>query len=319
MKTRILGRSELEVSALGLGCWAIGGPFWKNGEPVGWGEVDDQESTRAIRRARELGINFFDTADIYGVGHSETLLGEVLHGERDQVVIATKFGNTFDVTQRVSTGRDFSREYIRQACEASLRRLQTDYIDLYQIHPKEMEHAQAMEVCATLEELADEGKIRFYGWSTDDPERAAWFQDGEHYVSVQHNLNVFEDNPEMIAVCETLNLASVNRGPLARGLLTGKFSRDSSLPSNDVRSKWDFKDGLQAERLAQLDDLRPILTRDGRTLTQAAIGWLWARSPLTIPIPGFKTVQQVEETIGAMEHGPLPDDQMQEIADYLKG
>jgi aryl-alcohol dehydrogenase-like predicted oxidoreductase len=319
MKTRILGRSGMEVSALGLGCWAIGGPFWKNGEPVGWGEVDDQESTRAIRRARELGITFFDTADIYGVGHSETLLGEVLHGERDQVVIATKFGNTFDAAKRISTGRDFSREYIRQACEASLRRLQTDYIDLYQIHPKEMEHAQAMEVCAVLEELVSEGKIRYYGWSTDDPERAAWFQEGEHYASVQHNLNVFEDNPEMIAVCEDLNLASVNRGPLARGLLTGKFNRDSSLPSNDVRSKWDFKDGLQAERLEQLDELRPILTRDGRTLTQAAIGWLWARSPQTIPIPGFKTVQQVEETIGAIRYGPLPDDQMQEIADYLKG
>src|SRR6266545_6714224 len=131
---RKLGRSGIEVSAMGLGCWAIGGPFWMGETPVGWGEVDDEESIRAIQRGMELGVNFFDTSDVYGTGHSERVLSRALVGRRDQVVIATKFGNTFDEATRQLTGGNGSPEYIRQACEASLRRLKTDYIDLYQFH-----------------------------------------------------------------------------------------------------------------------------------------------------------------------------------------
>jgi aryl-alcohol dehydrogenase-like predicted oxidoreductase len=250
---------------------------------------------------------------VYGAGHSEVILGHALAGERDQVVIATKFGNVFNETTRQVTGRNYKREYIRKACEASLGRLKTDYIDLYQLHPKEVNLHDAEEVGETLEELVSEGKIRYYGWSTDDPDSAKWFITGAHYTSVQHNLNLFEDNQAMLEVCETLNLASVNRGPLARGILTGKFTRESRIPSNDVRNKWDFKSGLQAKRIKQLKELRDILTRDGRTLTQAAIGWLWARSSKTIPIPGFKSVKQVEESFGTVRFGQLSEQQMRDI------
>lgn len=316
---RVLGRSGVEVSAMGLGCWAIGGPFYRDGKPVGWGQVNDNESIRAIHRALELGITFFDTADVYGCGHSERILGQALAGRRDRVVIATKFGNVFDEETRQITGADASPDYIRRACEASLRRLQTDYIDLYQLHLGNYDLEKAPEVREALEQLVAEGKIRYYGWSTDDPQRARVFAEGEHCVAIQQRLNIFEGNLETLRVCETHQLASVNRGPLGMGLLTGKFTPQSTLPEDDVRRTrgWDFTQGEAAERLRMLERLRGVLTRDGRTLAQAALGWLWARSQVTIPIPGFKTVQQVEENAGAMRFGPLSAEQMREVDELL--
>ena len=313
MFTRELGRSGIAVSAMGLGCWAIGGPLWRDGQARGWGEVDDAESTRAIHRALELGITFFDTADVYGAGHSERVLGQALAGRRDQVVIATKFGNTFDERTREGTGTNASPDYIRRACDASLRRLQTDYIDLYQLHIGNYDREEAGAVRDVLEELVAAGKIRSYGWSTDDPARARVFAEGPHCTAIQQRLNLFEGNAETLAVCEEHNLASVNRGPLGMGLLTGKFNAESRMPESDVRHGWDFQQGPQAERLEKLQALREVLTGDGRTLAQAALGWLWARSDKTIPIPGFKSVAQVEENTGATRFGPLSDAQMRQI------
>ena len=317
MLKRRLGRSGIEVSGLGLGCWAIGGPFWRDNKPVGWGQVDDEESLRAIQRALELGVSFFDTADAYGCGHSERVLGKALAGQRDKVVIATKFGAAFDEQTSQLIGENASAEYIPQACEASLRRLDRDYIDLYQFHLNKYDLAQAGEVQEVLEELVEQGKIRYYGWSTDQPERARVFVKGAHYTAVQQRLNIFQGNIETLDVCEQLDLASINRGPLGQGLLTGKFQTNSALPEDDIRHKWNFKEGTVAERLGKLEDLREILTRDGRTLAQAALGWLWARSDKTIPIPGFKTVKQVEENVGAAEFGPLTAEQMKEIDKVL--
>lgn len=315
--TRILGRSGIAVSGLGMGCWAIGGPAWRDGRPIGWGDVDDAESVRAIHRALDLGVTLFDTADIYGAGHSERILGQALAGRRGQVVIASKFGQLFDETTRQAIGRDASPAYIRRACEASLRRLNTDYLDLYQFHIGDYDLERAGEVRETLEELVQAGKIRAYGWSTDDPTRARFFAEGPHCATIQQRLNIFEGNAETLAVCEAAGLGSLNRGPLAMGLLTGKFTADSTMPQNDVRSGWDFRAGVQAERLQQLDALRDVLTQDGRTLAQAALGWLWARSAITIPIPGFKTVAQVEENAAALRRGPLTAGQMAEIERIL--
>jgi len=313
MVTRQLGRSGIEVSAMGLGCWAIGGPLWRDGQPRGWGDVDDSESIRAIHRALDLGVTFFDTADVYGAGHSEHIVGQALAGRRDRVVIATKFGNTFDEATRTGTGTDASPDYIRRACDASLRRLQTDYIDLYQFHVGTYDPAEADVVRDVLEELVAAGKIRTYGWSTDDPDRARIFAEGPHCSAIQQRLNIFEGSQQTLAVCEELNLASVNRGPLGMGLLTGKFNADSVLPASDVRHDWNLRDGEQAERLDKLQALRDVLVSDGRTLAQAALGWLWARSEKTVPIPGFKTVGQVEENAGAMRFGMLSDEQMEMV------
>ena len=319
---RKLGRSEINVSALGMGCWAIGGPFWAGEEPLGWGEVDDEESIRAIHTALDRGITFFDTANVYGAGHSEIVLGRALSGRRSEVVIATKFSATFDETTRQVTGDDATPEGIIKACDESLRRLNTDYIDLYQFHDNGFLADEALPVRDTLEKLVAEGKIRSYGWSTDFPDRADIFAQGENCTAIQLQLNVLDDNPEMIALCEKYNLAAINRGPLAMGLLTGKYTADTKPSIDDVRGEkspdWMkyFKGGVpNPEWLQKRDAISEILTSDGRTLSQGAIGWLWARSTQTIPIPGFRTVKQVEENTEAMKFGPLTPEQVRQIAE----
>ena len=322
---RTLGRSEIEVSALGMGCWAIGGPFWSGETPNGWGEVDDEESIRAIHKALDLGVNLFDTANVYGAGHSERVLGRAFDGRRTQVVIATKFNAVFDETTRQVTGADTSPEGIRSACEASLRRLNTDYIDLYQFHDNGYPAEKAAPIRETLEELVQEGKIRSYGWSTDFPERAQVFAQGPKCSAVQLQLNVLDDNPAMIALCEKENLAALNRGPLAMGLLTNKYTTEIKVAANDVRGEkspeWMkyFKDGKPSpEWAAKRDAIREILTSKGRSISQGALAWNWARSEKTLPIPGFRTVAQVEENAGAMQFGPLTTEQMNEINRLLE-
>jgi aryl-alcohol dehydrogenase-like predicted oxidoreductase len=323
MDTRTLGPSGIQVSPMGLGCWAIGGPFWDGTKPLGWGEVDDDESTRAIRRGLELGVAFFDTADLYGTGRSERVLGRALAGRRDDVVVATKFGNAFDEDTRQFTGTDVSPAYVRAACQASLRRLGTDRIDLYQLHTEDVDPGQAAAVQEVLEALADEGKIRAYAWSTDDPALARLFAGGPRFAAVQHELNVLNDTPEMLALCEELGLASIDRGPLGMGLLTGKFQPGSRLAADDIRGTdpdwmvW-FRDGRPApEWLERLAAVREVLTSGGRSLAQGALAWIWARSPRTVPIPGFRTVAQVEENAAAMATGPLTAAQLAEVDTLL--
>jgi aryl-alcohol dehydrogenase-like predicted oxidoreductase len=317
---RNLGRSGIEVSALGMGCWAIGGPFWEGDTPHGWGEVDDGESIRAIHAAIDRGINFFDTANVYGAGHSERVLSRALAGIRSQAVIATKFNAVFDETTRQVTGSDSSPEGIRKACDESLRRLNTDYIDLYQFHDNGFPAEKALPVREALEGLVRAGKIRAYGWSTDFPDRAEVFAQGTHCTAIQLQLNVLDDNPAVIAICEGYNLAAINRGPLAMGLLTDKYTAETKASIDDVRGEKNpewmkyFVNGLPNPKwLAKRDAVREILTSGGRTVAQGALAWLWARSPQTIPIPGFRTVKQVEENARAMEYGPLMPAQMHEI------
>jgi aryl-alcohol dehydrogenase-like predicted oxidoreductase len=209
-------------------------------------------------------------------------------------------------------------DYVRKACDASLRRLGTDHIDLYFFHWKEYSPGLAADLVPVLEELVDENKIRYYGWSTPYVEQASVFTQGEHCTSMQCNYNIFERNPGMLAHCRENDLGTVARGPLAMGILTGKYSKDSRMPENDVRSSWNLKEGRIAQQLEMLEATRDILTRDGRTLPQAALGWLWALSPQVVPIPGFKTVKQMEENFSALEYGPLSQRQMQEIERVLK-
>lgn len=315
---RTLGRSELKVSPMGLGCWAIGGIwYWLDG-PGGWGDIDDNESVRAIDTAIDLGVNFFDTAANYGTGHSERILARALEGKRDKAVIATKFGFKVNEAEKRVTFRDDDHLlYVRQECEDSLRRLNTDVIDLYQLHVWNYPIEKVPAMIDGLESLVKDGKIRFYGWSTDSVEGARAFAKGKHCVAIQHDLNVIMDSPEMLALCEELNLASVNRSPLARGALSGKYSKNTEFPQNDVRVDEWSKDRFFVPTLNQLDAIREILTSNGRTLVQGALAWIWARSEKTIPIPGFKTVAQVDENAKAMQFGPLTPEQMKEIDSLL--
>jgi len=299
---RTLGRSGIEVSALGLGCWAIGGQWY--------GQVQDDESIRAIHCAMDMGVNLLDTAEAYGEdGHSETVIGKALQGRRDEMVIATKF-----------KGIHVTADDIRQACEGSLERLQTDYIDLYQYHLGNGAMDNAKAVREILETLVEEGKIRWYGWSTDNAEAIRYFAEGTHCTAAQVALSVLRRNPEAVATCEELGLACLNRGPLAMGMLSGKFNKDTTFPEGDVRGAefaWlevYFQDGKpRPDLLAQLQAIRDILTSDGRSLVQGALCWLWGHSDITVPIPGFKNVKQVTENCGALQFDPLTPAQMAEI------
>ncbi|MCF7808801.1 MAG: aldo/keto reductase [Candidatus Marinimicrobia bacterium] len=321
---RVLGRSGIEISALGLGCWAIGGPFWSGETPNGWGEVDDAESIRAIHIALDSGITFFDTANVYGAGHSEKILGKAVGSRRADVVIATKFSAVFDEETRQVLREDATPSGIRSALEDSLRRLNTDYIDLYQFHNNGFPASEAGTVRDTLEALVAEGKIRTYGWSTDFSDRAAVFAQGKNCTAIQLQLNVLDDNPELIQLCEQEDLAAINRGPLAMGVLTKKYASTTEVPIDDVRGKnspdWMgyFKHGRPNQTFLDMrDSIVEILTSDGRTLAQGALAWLWGRSSKTIPIPGFRTERQVLENVAAMTFGPLSNDQMNEIDQLL--
>jgi aryl-alcohol dehydrogenase-like predicted oxidoreductase len=322
--TRKLGRSGIEVSALGMGCWAVGGPWTINGSPAGWSEVDDNESLRAIHGALEMGVTFFDTAANYGAGHSERLLGRAFKGRRDQVVIATKFGYSVDEAAKAVIHYDAKEEECDVASrlgtdlEASLKRLDTDFIDVYQLHVWGLKIEPALAAREVLEELVKEGKIRTYGWSTDRLDAIKAFSTSPLCSIAQQQLSVLDGNLELLALCEEWNLASINRGPLGMGLLTGKFAPDSSFADDDVRchAQWHpgFKDGRPTQDwLDKLASIREVLTSGGRTLAQGALAWLWARSEQTIPIPGFRTVEQVEENCGALAFGPLASGQMREI------
>lgn len=321
MNKRTLGRSGIEVSPLGMGCWAIGGIWQFLDIQAGWGETDDAESLRALQVALDKGITFFDTAANYGTGHSESLVGKAFAGKRDQVVIATKFGFNVNATAKHVTHYDRPDEVVknvRAECEASLRRLNMETIDLYQLHVWDypVEHVPAL--LNELEALVKDGKIRTYGWSTDSVEGARLFAKGEHCVAIQHDLNVVKDAPEMLALCQQLNLASVNRSPLARGALSGKYTKDTTFGATDVRQDQWSMETFFVPTLARLDALRDVLASNGRSLVQGALAWIWAHSEKTVPIPGIRTVAQAEENAGAMRFGPLTADQMRQIDELLR-
>jgi aryl-alcohol dehydrogenase-like predicted oxidoreductase len=321
MFKRRLGRSNLEVSAMGLGCWAMGGPWTYAGEPAGWGGVQDAESNRAIHFALDAGINFFDTAANYGCGHSERILGQAVAGRRDKVILATKFGYVIDEESRIVTRNDHDvAGRIRQECEGSLRRLNTDYIDLYQFHKDDYPAGKAAEVRDELETLVEEGKIRWYGWSTINPEGARVFAQGQHCTAIQHWMNMGTDMPELLGVCDQYDQASIIRSPLGSANMTGKFNIGTVFPKDDWRSTWDLRSEWSIQRRQRIEAVRKMFAEAGETRTQAqiALAWIWTRSPRTIPIPGFKTLAQVQENIQAMEFGLLSKEQMQKIDEIFE-
>jgi aryl-alcohol dehydrogenase-like predicted oxidoreductase len=317
--TRKLGRSGIQVGDIGVGTWVLGGPFHAGGKPLGWGKVDDDESVRVLHRAVELGANLIDTADVYGAGHAERVIGRAFRGRRGDVVIATKWGNTFDETTKEMGQADTSPEYVRTAVEASLRRLDTDYLDVLQLHVG-LEPEEIGDLVTACDELVDEGKIRAYGWSTDETKLAEAFASAGRASVIQHQLNVLDDAPEMLALCDRRDLASLNRSPLAMGLLSDRINADTQLAGDDIRVqdpawlRW-FTDGRPDPGfLARRDAIREILCSGGRSLVQGALAWNLARSPRTIPIPGCRTLAQVEENLGTLSRPALTAQELKEIA-----
>lgn len=321
--TRRLGRSDLQVSALGLGCWAIGGAMASGDQPLGYAGVNDMEARRALDRAVDLGITLFDTADAYGAGHSERLLAPMLAAHPD-VLVATKFGNTIDEDRRQLTGTDTSPGYVRHALIASLRRLGRDHVDVYQLHVSDVSDERALELVAALEDVVEEGLVRWYGISTDDPTRIELVATGRHCTAVQLQLNVLDDNPEVLAACDRHDLAALCRSPLAMGLLGGRYTAQSVLPSDDIRGagpdwlRW-FTDGRpDPDMLERITIVRDLLRADGRSMAQGALGWIWARHPRTVPLPGFRNLAQVADNAGALDKGPLSLETFTQIEQTLR-
>jgi aryl-alcohol dehydrogenase-like predicted oxidoreductase len=316
---RTLGKSGLQASAVGMGCWAIGGPFdWaqpgQDAWAAGWGKVDDAESISAIHAGLDAGVNFFDTAANYGAGHSEVILGQALAGKRDSAVIATKFGHIVNEKEKFIYADDSKAlDNVRGDIENSLRRLNTDYVDIYQFHLGNYEPSLALDIRGVLEDLVATGKIRWYGWSTDLLDRASIFADGEHCTSIQFSLNALKDNADIRKLCSDYDLAGINKDPLNQGVLTGKFTTESTFAKDDIRARKDFKLDRFAKPLKTVEALREILTSGGRTMAQGALAYIWALDDRMIPIPGFRTVEQVQDNAGAMEFGPLTQEELMQV------
>ncbi len=307
-----------DIPALGLGCWAIGGPFTSDSIPVGWGAVDDRQSIRAIHLAVERGIRFFDTAQTYGCGHSETVLGRAL-ADRPDVLIGTKVGYGIDRSERRMTGVELSPALVETGLEASLYRLRRDRIDIVHLHIGEAALDRAEAVFDRLDRWIDSGRLGAWGWSTDDPNRAAALPDRPHFRAVQLASNVFDPNLLTLNATEAQGRLAIIRSPLAMGLLGGRYDTNSRFASDDIRAQslgwlhW-FQGGeIAPAYLSRLAAVQDLLRVGGRSLAQGAIGWLWAKSSATLPIPGFRTEAQVADLAGALSHGPLPAETMAEI------
>jgi aryl-alcohol dehydrogenase-like predicted oxidoreductase len=315
MESRKLGRSGLKVSPLGLGTARIAGLGWREDLAPRVPSRAKRDAVRQIQAAVDLGVTLFDTADNYGQGLNERILGEALQGRRDGIVVATKFGEDPIPNQEDPWSLDVGT--VERVCEASLRRLRVECIDLYLLHRRDYPLERAPVLMEVLEYLVRAGKIRYYGWSTDDVERARLFAHGEHCIAIEHRLNIFNDNAAMLDLCREQDLASLNRVPLLMGVLTGRWSPETKLEEGDRREQW-FEDEGFLNLLTCAQQIEPYLTSDGRSYVQGALGWIWARSPLAIPLPGFRNMEQMQELVQAQQFGPLPLDIMQAIEERVE-
>jgi len=315
MEFRRLGRSDIEVSPLGLGTARMAGLGWHDDLVSQDPSQVKRDAVRQIQVAVDLGVTFFDTADNYGQGLSERILGEALRGSRNNIVVATKFGE--DPMPDQEDPWTLNADSVVRKCDASLHRLGVNCIDLYLLHRRDYPLERAPEMMEVLEDLVRAGKIRYYGWSTDDVERARLFARGEHCIAIEHRLNLIRDHPAMLDLCREQDLASLNRGPLLMGVLTGRWSPETKLEEGDPRARWFEEEGF-LKLLACTRQIEPYLTRDGRSYVQGALGWIWARSSLTIPLPGFRNMEQMQALVQARQFGPLPLDVMQAIAERAK-
>jgi len=314
MYYRKLGKSSIKVSAMGMGCWAIGGPFKsKDGRLLAYGNVNDKESIETIQKALEIGVNIFDTAEAYGRGHSEEVLGQALKDRRDDVIIATKFSSVYDPKTQTNFQKTAILEKLQEAVDKSLKRLQTDYIDIYQLHNARQDPTSALLIGDCLEELVDEGKIHYYGWSTDDASRAEQFAKSKHCTAIQYVLTVTRINTPIAKLCEEDNLAGIIRSPFASGTLTGKYTKDTKRNPDHMLSETDFSAERYIKTFQALDQFKELLIEQDRTLVQGILGYIWAKNDRAIPIPGAKTVNQITENAKALELGPISQQVMHEI------
>jgi aryl-alcohol dehydrogenase-like predicted oxidoreductase len=314
MEYRPLGRTGWNVSAISFGAWAIGGDAW--------GATDDAESMRALHRAVDLGVNFVDTADVYGDGHSERLIARLRRERGEELIVATKAGRRLN--PHVAAG--FTRDNLAAFVERSLRNLDVDAIDLLQLHCPPGEVYEMPEVFGALDDLVAAGKLRHYGVSVERVAEALRAVEYPNVQSVQIIFNMFRQKPaeRFFAVAAERRVGILARVPLASGLLSGKLSRESTFSASDHRnynrrgesfdvgetfSGVDYEAGLRA-----VDELRPLVPA-GATMAQAALRWILAFPEVTAAIPGARTAEQVESNVRALETPALSEDAMARVRD----
>lgn len=311
MQYRPLGRTGYNVSAISFGAWAIGGS---------WGDVEDDESYAALNKAVDLGVNFFDTADVYGDGRSERLLAKLCKERQEEIFIATKAGRRLD--PHLAEG--YNRKNLTAFVERSLKNLQTEALDLLQLHCPPTEVYYSPEVFAVLDDLIKQGKIRHYGVSVEKVEEGLKAIEYPNVETVQIIFNIFRQRPAKLFFhqAEARNVGILARVPLASGLLTGKMTTQTTFAEDDHRNfnregeafdrgetfaGVDFETGLKA-----VDELRPLVPA-GASMVQLALRWILMFEAVSCAIPGAKRAGQVEENLRAADMPPLSQESMQAI------
>ena len=297
MQQRTLGRTAVKVSEIGFGAWAVGG----NAHGNSYGPTDDNESIATVRRAVERGVTFFDTADVYGWGHSEEILGQALEGHRDDVFIATKVGGDF---YHGGVRMNFDPGYIAFALERSLKRLRTDRVDLYQLHNPPAEMTGDPGTYEVLEDLKSEHKLDHYGVSIHEPSEGLLCIEAGKPDVLQVPFSLFRQEwiADLFDEARKANVGIIAREPLGNGFLSGKIQRDARFPAGDIRHHW--PPGMIAGRALAAEHLA-FLSRPDRTMAQSALRFVLAFPEVSVAIPGAKTVAQVDENTA--DAPPLTD------------
>lgn len=313
MEYRILGKSDLNISVIGYGAWGIGGePFWKT--------EGEEASVRSIEKAIELGINFYDTAPVYGFGHSEELLGKALQSKRKDVIIATKCGLRWKKEALKAIEKRATKESILEEIDLSLRRLRTDYVDLYQVHWPD-ENTPAEETMDTLLQLQKEGKIRYIGVSNYSVDQMKECLKYTCIVSLQPMYSMLERDieKEILPFCRENSIGIICYSPLASGVLTGKY--DENTKWNDWRGRGiigNFTGDEFVSHVKKVKEIAKIAKKTGKTTAQLAINWLLRQKGVTTAIVGVKNPGQVEQNTGALGWD-IPDDDLNTISQILEG
>ncbi|SFL88000.1 Predicted oxidoreductase [Salibacterium qingdaonense] len=311
MKYRQLGNTDLNVSEISFGTWAIGGA---------WGATNDTEALKGLERAMEAGVNFFDTADVYGDGRSEELLAKATKGREDEIHIASKFCRAGDIDDPAT----YSEENVRAWLENSLRRLGRERLDLYQIHcpPKHiLEDGRVFEV---LDKLQQEGKIRHYGVSVETVEEGLICLDQPNVRALQVIFNIFRQKPleELLPKAKQQGVGILTRVPLASGLLTGKFTAGSTFAEDDHRNfnregkafnVGETFAGLPFEKGVELSRSLEWIAKGRGSMTRGALKWILEHEEVTCVIPGFKSVEQVEDNLQAEDSASYTEEEMQKL------
>lgn len=306
LETRVLGKSGIAVTKIGIGLWAIGGDAW--------GPTDDRQSLNTIDAALDAGVTFFDTADVYGGGHSEELLGQAMKGRRDRFVVATKIGwQDFD-RERNQTVYETVKT-LTAGVESNLRRLQTDYVDVIQSHIDFRD--PTMEIFLEgFQRLQRDGKVRAYGVSTSDFEYLRAFNADGGCATLQTDYSILNRTPEaeIFPYCLENGIGVIVRGPLAMGILTGKFGPDTQFGETDFRRRWQENSEereIYLQDLAKVERLRPLA--EDHTLAQLALQFVLAHPAVTVAIPGAKTIKQLHDNVGAALLPPLSSEELAQI------